>query len=405
MLGRLLGIEAKASKTAKLFAWASSGQPVWTPRDLAALAREGFAQNAVVYRSVRMIAEAAASVPLFLFDGEREVDTHPLLKLIRRRTRCNAGPTCSRPGTGICWSPATPISRLSSVGGVVARAACASPRPHEGGARAATAGRRPTTIRSAARRCASSRTRAPACAPILHLALFHPLNDHYGMSPLEAAATGIDLHNAAGAWNKALLDNSARPSGALVYTAKDAASSRPSNIDRLKAELEAELPGRAQRRPAAAAGRRARLEGDGASAPRTWTSSRRSTSQRARSRSPSACRRCCSAFPATTPMPITPRPTARSGGRRCCRWSSAPPRRCRAGSRRRFAGTDANPQPSASALELRPDLDAVEALSTEREALWERVRRSDFLTINEKRAAVGYGAVEGGDQLAGTPQQ
>jgi phage portal protein BeeE len=57
--------------------------------------------------------------------------------------------------------------------------------------------------------------------------------------------------------------------------------------------------------------------------------------------------------------------------------------------------------PAATTLELRPDLDAVEALSTEREALWERVRRSDFLTINEKRAAVGYGAVEGGDRLSG----
>ena len=52
---------------------------------------------------------------------------------------------------------------------------------------------------------------------ILHLTLFHPLNDHYGLSPMEAAAASIDIHNAAGGWNKALLDNAARPSGALVY--------------------------------------------------------------------------------------------------------------------------------------------------------------------------------------------
>jgi phage portal protein BeeE len=66
-----------------------------------------------------------------------------------------------------------------------------------------------------------------------------------------------------------------------------------------------------------------------------------------------------------------------------------------------FAGADATGVPSATRLELRPDLDAVEALSTEREALWERVRKSDFLTLNEKRAAVGYGEVEGGDRLSG----
>ena len=56
-------------------------------------------------------------------------------------------------------------------------------------------------------------------------------------------------------------------------------------------------------------------------------------------------------------------------------------------------------------LELRPDLDAIEALSTEREALWERVRVADFLTINEKRAAVGYEPVEGGDELGAPIQQ
>jgi len=44
-------------------------------------------------------------------------------------------------------------------------------------------------------------------------------------------------------------------------------------------------------------------------------------------------------------------------------------------------------------------------LGTERKALWERVRRSDFLTVNEKRAAVGYEPVEGGDELAPAPQQ
>ncbi len=62
-----------------------------------------------------------------------------------------------------------------------------------------------------------------------------------------------------------------------------------------------------------------------------------------------------------------------------------------------FAGIE--PAMEAPMLELRPDVDAVEALSTEREALWARVQGADFLTVNEKRAAVGYGAVDGGDVL------
>jgi phage portal protein BeeE len=129
-LARLFGLEAKASRTAKLIAWAAGGQPVWTPRDLASLAREGFAKNAVVYRSVRMIAEAAASVPLFLFDGESEVDEQSCWQSPTRHT---ARLICSRPGTGICSSPGT-LSRGRLGQRHCARAACASPRPHEGGA-------------------------------------------------------------------------------------------------------------------------------------------------------------------------------------------------------------------------------------------------------------------------------
>jgi hypothetical protein len=42
-------------------------------------------------------------------------------------------------------------------------------------------------------------------------------------------------------------------------------------------------------------------------------------------------------------------------------------------------------------LELRPDLDQVEALAPEREALWTRLEAASFLTDDEKRAAAGYG--------------
>ena len=65
---------------------------MWSPRDYAAFAREGFAQNAIVYRSVRMVAEAAASVPLLLYEGDQEIVEHPLLDLIAR-----PNPICSAP--------------------------------------------------------------------------------------------------------------------------------------------------------------------------------------------------------------------------------------------------------------------------------------------------------------------
>ncbi len=83
---------------------------------------------------------------------------------------------------------------------------------------------------------------APGVPRILHMRLFNPANDHYGLSPIEAAATAIDLHNQASRWNKALLDNAARPSGALVYTSRDGQLS-PEQFARLKSELEAGFQG------------------------------------------------------------------------------------------------------------------------------------------------------------------
>lgn len=51
-------------------------------------------------------------------------------------------------------------------------------------------------------------------------------------------------------------------------------------------------------------------------------------------------------------------------------------------------------------LELRPDLDRIEALSGERDQLWTRLERAGFLSIDEKRAAAGYGPLgDGGGEL------
>jgi HK97 family phage portal protein len=88
----------------------------------------------------------------------------------------------------------------------------------------------------------------------LHQKLFHPDNDHYGMSPIEAASVAIDIHNAASVWNKALLDNSARPSGALVYAASDGRMTAE-QFERLKTEMEQGFSGPKQ------AGRPLLLEG------------------------------------------------------------------------------------------------------------------------------------------------
>ena len=92
---------------------------------------------------------------------------------------------------------------------------------------------------------------------VLHLKTFHPLDDWYGMSPMEAAAYSIDQHNQCAAWNQALLQNGARPSGALMVKAGDGqpGTLTESQYSRLKSQLDEQFSG------AANAGRPLLLEG------------------------------------------------------------------------------------------------------------------------------------------------
>ncbi len=52
---------------------------------------------------------------------------------------------------------------------------------------------------------------------ILHIKLFNPIDDWYGMSPIEVSMSSIQQHNAIASQNTAFLQNGGRPSGALMY--------------------------------------------------------------------------------------------------------------------------------------------------------------------------------------------
>jgi HK97 family phage portal protein len=387
-LAKWLGLEAKASRTAKLIAWAAHGQPVWTPRDLASLAREGFAKNAVVYRAVRMIAESAGSVPLYLFDGEKEIDSHPLLKLLERPNQSQCKPDLFEAFYGHLLVAGNAYLEAVTAGGALRELHALRPDRMklvpgpDGWPEAYDYSVGGQTVRFRMEVGAGVR-------PILHMALFNPLNDHYGMSPLEAAAASIDIHNASGAWNKALLDNSACPSGALVYSAKDGQLS-PEQFERLKAELEESFQG------ARNAGRPLLLEGG-----LDW---------KAMAFSPKdmdfIAAKHVAAREVALALGVPPMLLGIPGDNTYANYAEANRSFWRqtvlplvARTAKAVSGWLA-PAFGGGLLELRPDLDAVEALSTEREALWERVRKSDFLTINEKRAAVGYGEIDGGDGLS-----
>ncbi len=226
---------------------------------------------------------------------------------------------------------------------------------------------------------------APGVRAVLHMKLFHPANDHYGLSPIEAAAAAIDLHNAAARWNKALLDNSARPSGALVYS--NGQQMTAEQFERLKSELEASFQGTRN------AGRPLLLEGG-----LDWKAMSLTPRDLDFMEAKHAAAREIALAIGVPPMLLgipgdntyanyaeanrafwrqTVLPLVQRTARALTLWLTP------------AYGTD---------LRFSPDLDAVEALAPEREALWARMERTSFLSDAEKRAAVGYGdKPEGGD--------
>lgn len=386
-LARLLPVRArdaaelKASAAGPLIALQFQGSAVWSPRDYATFAREGFMENPVAYRCVRMIAEAAASVPLLLYEGSEEMTEHPLLELIARPNPAQCGPDLLEAWFGHLLVAGNAYMEAVSVAGRprelhVLRPDRMSVVPGADGW--------PTAYeyRVGGRIVRFDQDAAKAVRPVLHLALFHPLNDHYGLSPIEAAAAAIDIHNAASAWNKALLDNAARPSGALVYAA-GSGHLTSEQYDRLKAELEQSFQG------ARNAGRPLLLEGG-----LDWKAMGLTPKDMDFIEAKHIAAREIGLALGVPPMLLgipgdNTFANYQEANRTFWRQTVLPL------VVRSLKALSAWLAPAyGGKLELKPDLDAIDALAGEREALWSRLERASFLTRNEKREAVGYGAIK-----------
>jgi HK97 family phage portal protein len=374
----------KASATGPLIALETLGRPVWTPRDYQAFAREGFMQNAIVYRSVRMIAEAAASVPLLLYDGAEEIEEHPLLDLLRRPSPDHTGVDFLESWYGYLLVAGNAYVEAVALSGRLRELHVLRPDrmkvvPGDEGWPEAFE----YTVAGQTVRFDDEPVRG--VRPILHVRLFHPANDHYGMSPIEAAAAAIDLHNTAARWNKALLDNSARPSGALVYGGADGRMTAE-QFERLKSELEQGFQGAKQ------AGRPLLLEGG-----LDWKPLSLSPKDMDFIEAKNAAAREIALALGVPPMLLgIPGDNTYSNYQEANRsfWRNTVlplvARTAKAISAWLAPAYGVLPEAGRQSLELRADLDQVEALSPEREALWARIERVSFLTLNEKRQAVGY---------------
>ena len=379
--------ETKSTVPGGLFALSLSGSARWSGRDVAALARNGVMGNAIAYACVRKIAGAAASVPFLLYDGAAEVEDHPLLALLARPNGSEDCAALFERWYGFLQCAGNAYLEAVSLDGVPRELHVLRPDRMKvvAGARGWPAAY-DYTVDGRTTRIARD---GSGFLPVLHASLFHPLDDYYGLSPLQVAGAAIDVHNQGAAWTKALLDNAARPSGALIYRGPDGAPGlTDEQFTRLKRELEDAYQG------ASNAGRPMVLEGG-----LDWKAMGYTPSDMdfAETRSVAA-REIALAFGVPPMLLGIPGDNTYANyaeaNRNFWRQTVLPLVARTAGALTRWLCPR-----FGESLRIGYDADAVEALAEARQALWSKLNEASFLTVNEKRAAAGYGPVEGGDTV------
>ena len=218
---------------------------------------------------------------------------------------------------------------------------------------------------------------------IIQVKAMHPLEDHYGASALAAAHQAVKIHNAASAWNRALLENAARPSGALVYDTGDGAALTTDQFERLKSELTAAFSG------AQNAGRPMLLDGG-----LKWQKMALSPADMDFATLKStAAREVALAFGVPPMLLGLPGDNTysnyREANKALWRLTLLPL------ASKLFAALLEGLAPWFPDAGLAVDLDQVPALSEDREKLWKQVSDADFLSRDEKRQLLGIAPDQG----------
>ncbi|SIN59634.1 phage portal protein, HK97 family [Parasphingorhabdus marina DSM 22363] len=342
------------------------------PFSYEASVREAYVENAVAQRAVRIVSEAVADAPLMPLQDKaaaligQSVAGQPLLETITAHLLLHGNAYVQIAGV------AEEVGRNNPPELYALRPDRITVEPDATGWPAAYV-----------YRAGEHETRYPAndaAGPvqIVHIKAFHPTDDHYGLGCLGAAAGAVAVHNRASDWNRALLDNAARPSGALVHDpGPDGAHLSGEQVDRLRAEMEASFSGRDN------AGRPLLLEGG--------------LSWQALSMTPAemdfvalkaaAAREIALAFGVPPMLLGLPGDNSyanyREANRALWRLTILP----LAG--KILEGLSRGLKPWWPDLDLRVDRDQIPALSEDRERMWNQISAADFLTGEEKRKLLG----------------
>lgn len=225
------------------------------------LAKEGYMKNAIVYRCVNEIAKGAAAVDYALKQGDDIIENHPIINLLNRPNPLQSNSEFFNALFGyLLLSGNAYVLKVGGIGGIPQELHLLRPDRIviKGGNKAI-----PEYYDYVINGKVKNRYEVDpktGFSELKHIKLWNPLDDFYGCSPLQAAAQEVDQHNLASKHNINLLNNGARPSGAVIFKPKDdsgfAANLTESQRQQLLTDLNNRFTG------AGNAGRPMLLEGD-----------------------------------------------------------------------------------------------------------------------------------------------
>ena len=225
------------------------------------LAEEGYMKNSIVFRCVNEIAKGASAVPFMVKAGDQVLDSHPIVTLLSRPNPLQSHSEFFNSIFGfLLLSGNAYILKVGSEVGAPKELHLLRPdRMVVKGGSNPIPDRYEYVLNGRVQATYPVEERT-GFSEVKHVKLWNPLDDFYGLSPMSAAAIEVDQHNMSGKHNINLLNNGARPSGAVVFKPQDdggfAVNLSESQRQQLLTDLNNRFSGTAN------AGRPLLLEGD-----------------------------------------------------------------------------------------------------------------------------------------------
>ena len=225
------------------------------------LAKEGYLKNAIVYRCVNEISKGASAVPLLLKNGDEIVEQHPLIDLLNRPNPLQSYSEFFNSLFGyVLLSGNAYILKVGAEQGTPKELHQLRPdRMIIKGSGNAIPDRYEYILNGRLQKTYLI-DQVNGYSEVKHVKLWNPLDDYYGLSPMSAAAVEVDQFNMSSKHNVNLLQNGARPSGAVIFKPQDDAGFAANLSESQRQQLLTDLNNRFS--GAGNAGRPMLLEGD-----------------------------------------------------------------------------------------------------------------------------------------------